>query len=190
VRWIVLLVLCSSACADEPGRYDAQTVLELVRSRGDALGTAHTGVWATTIEELDCDCPELSLGSTIPAVIEPCTAIIAATTDFSSPWFIEADGVLHMRFATLELLGRIDDDGEIALGEVSSLSNPAVSIRTVLRLDGSIVDHDRDARTGVWAELDGELVARFDGKLAERGFRCGAEYELHGELASSYVPPD
>ncbi|MBC8068076.1 MAG: hypothetical protein IAG13_07070, partial [Deltaproteobacteria bacterium] len=176
-------------------RYDAETVLALARSRGDALGVRHTGVWTTTLEQVECDCPVSMVSGVFGQPSDPCQLIGPAFGITGTP-MIEADGVLHMRLGLLsptlglELLGTIDDDGEVAVGEVSNLSSLVAELRTIVRLDGTIVDHEPDSLSGSWADLDGEVIARFDGQLAEQRIECGASYDIHAELATSFPPPD
>jgi hypothetical protein len=133
MRRASLLALALCACADEPGRFYPETVIELGRTRGDAVGNTHTGAWLLVVTEVECTCDTLTdmAGETISICPDPMDVTNAPIL------MTEADGYLELAigvavpganddfanlliglFTQIDLLGKIDADGTFAIGEV------------------------------------------------------------------------
>lgn len=192
------LVLC--ACADEPGRYEAETVLALAQSRGDALGDRHTGTWNLMFTQVECTCDDLETadGRPLPLCLDP------ALLGFVAANVTEADGRLRLfadvgaqddpdplamllqpLFGAFDLLGPIDADGTVALGEVTSSTTLVGGARLIVRADGAITDFALPGG-GSSAELEADVSAFLRVDAADLRYVCRADYELVGQQQPTF----
>ncbi len=195
-RVALLSALATAACADDPGTYDTETVLALVRERGDARGVRHTGDWLADVELRECDCPLIML-PVLGAGVDPCV-VLTPTGSVAS--LVEADGVLRLSYSLMqlgipglptgfELLGPLDEDGAFRLGQVTSASATLFETRIVVRADGTLTDHEPPILPPEpRSELEAELVARLHAKALDVTIDCALELELSAQTSSLEGP--
>ena len=202
MRRAALFALALCACADEAGRYEAETVIALAQSRGDALGGRHTGNWNMMFTEVECTCDDL-YDPTDDTVVDGC--IDPVMLSFVSMRGTEADGRMQLfgalpevptpnalsaailqLFSPVDLLGPLDADGTFALGQVKTNTTTVGSGRVILRMDGTITDIVEPSGFGTRAELEGELFAFLSGEALGYSYVCGAQYDIVGTLPPSF----
>ncbi|HWB77153.1 MAG TPA: hypothetical protein VG755_19435 [Nannocystaceae bacterium] len=200
MRRAALFALALCACADDPGRYEAETVIALAQSRGDALGNRHTGDWNMmfTSTECTCDALETTDGRVIPLCLDP------SLLGYVGVQTTEADGRLRLfanvdampdpdplamlvqpLFGSFDLLGSIDADGTIALGEVNSSTTVIGGARLIVRADGTITDFVTGFGSSS-AELEADVSAFLHVEAADFRYDCRADYEVVGQLQPGF----
>lgn len=202
MRRTALFALALVACADEAGRYEAETVIALAQSRGDALGNRHTGSWTMTFTQVECSCDELR-DPNDDTFVDGCLAPMGLS--FFAMRGTEADGRMQLfaplpdiittnqlqeailqLFSPLDLLGPLDADGTFAIGEVKTNTTTFGSGRVILRMDGTITDTPDPSGFGTRAELEAELFGFLSGEALGYSYGCSAQYDIEGALPPSF----
>lgn len=167
MRRVAVAVVLASACADESGPLDRETIAGIARARGDALGGERSGIYQASLEVNACDCPD-ELGLAV-CLSEDLVEAIAVFIDIT-----EGDGFMVARFEQLpqlELSGAIDADGTATLGSVFIGFDLDSNVVLLGRFDGTF---------GEDGEIVGAVSLRADGKLAGAPIACGNEAEVDG----------
>jgi hypothetical protein len=162
-----LAALAATGCPEDPDPLDPEVLTELARSRGDAQGIEHTGVYQGTFEVLECGCSELDVpfNPSLCASIEAAEAI--GLPRVAELELVQADGTVRLRALGLgdffeeqaSLLpvfyGPLQADGRFSAAGVLEADALAVQGRVLGRIDGVIEPSDE-----VWS-LVGEYQQRY-----------------------------
>ena len=172
---------------------DPDLIGDLGNDQGDAEGDDYTGLFATTLSPLDCDCPKLypddfpdlgaGLGLDPDDVIDPC-AQLAIFYGVDTPAggqveIVQADGLLIWESWLPPLSGPVDADGSFSVGGSEDFSESFVEARLVSRVDAQY--SSPDAFLGV-------MQQRIIAKLLDRSVDCRSTHQIDGSRMDPSPP--
>jgi hypothetical protein len=193
------MVVLPAVLAGAPGCYqgfdplDPEVLAEVARSRGDAQGFEHSGVYVGTFEALECGCGDIDERFDVSL----CNLIDSATAfgfeDGLDMELIQADGSVRIEALALSgffeqqaallplLYGSLQADGRISSAGVLQADAIAVQGQVLARIDGTL-----DGQAGAWA-LTVEYQQRYLLDLLGGG---GGEEFVNDEEASVLASTD
>jgi hypothetical protein len=158
------MIVLPAVLAVAPGCYqgsdplDPEVLAEVARSRGDAQGFEHSGVYVGTFEALECGCGGIDarFDVSLCALIDDAAAL--GFDDGLDMELIQADGSVRIEALALAgffeqqaallplLYGPLQADGRISSAGVLQADAIAVQGQVLARLDGTL-----DGQAGAWA---------------------------------------
>lgn len=167
----VMVALALAGCGEENGPLDPTTIAALSRTRGDALGVTHTGIWAVRFEVVACTCPVSADLCFDPALLN----LISAYAQV-----VEGDGFLTMSVDSAEtqlafgaeLSGPINADGTASVGFVDNGFALNAELLVLGRMDGEFDGPDA---------FSGFFQQRAKGQYGENTVDCGADLDIDAE---------
>lgn len=151
---LVAGLMAGGGCYDGFDPLDPEVLEEVVRTRGDALGVGHSGIYTGTFETLECGCPpidpqlDVPYGATLCGLIEWTNT--AGVDDLLRVEIVQADGSVRVRAQDLTaspedqplllpvLYGPLGSDGQISAGGMLQANALIVQGEARARIDGTL----------------------------------------------------
>lgn len=175
-------------CSEPVDDLDPDTVAQLGREVGDAMGPARSGRYRWQLSDAGCGCDDLLTG----AQLTLCGALLAGGGP--GPWTADldiwvADGQLQIGIdlaPNAAMVGAFHDDGSARVGAVSRLDTLLTTGDVVTRFDGAFTEAGEPETGAGSIVVEGELRQRLVGEatLGEEGqsIDCRESLQVTGAL--------
>lgn len=159
-KTLAILALAVVGCSTPPeDPLSDEAIEDVISDEGDADGDQWSGTYALALSQTTCDCP------TIAGVINLCEQI--ATGNQVEVDVVQTGGYVQVAIEGYQLGGPVDQTGSFAAAGLFDLTTVVSNGDLTVRLDGQFMKGSSDT-----ANLEGVLVFRIDGSLAQEDLVC------------------